>query len=302
MKAQAKKITYPEDKRHLVEESLERYFPSKGVCPDIIYQAMRYSLFSGGKRFRPVLMLLCAEVFLSDLNEFQLKRVLPVACAIEYIHTYSLTHDDLPAIDNDSLRRGVPTCHIKFGEGIAILAGDALLTEAFYLIASENCLNSEEIVKVIRETSNAAGIRGMIGGQVTDILSTGKDIDISALEYIHEHKTGWLITASARVGAILGGASEDELESITDYAYHLGMVFQITDDILDVVGETKTLGKMVGSDAKLKKATFPSVLGIEESRRLAHEHVKKAIESLNKIKKNTSKLAELAYFVIERES
>ncbi|MDP3014307.1 MAG: polyprenyl synthetase family protein [Candidatus Subteraquimicrobiales bacterium] len=301
MKAQTKKkATYPEDKRLLVEESLRKYFPKENTYPDLIYRAMGHSLFSGGKRFRPILTLLCAKVFLSDTQSAKLEEVLPIACAVEYIHTYSLIHDDLPVIDNDLLRRGKPTCHVVFGEDIAILAGDALLTEAFSLISSSK-LSPDKIVRVISELSEASGVRGMIGGQVVDILSTRKPIDLSTLEYIHEHKTGCLIKASARIGAIFLDAGEEDLELITEYAHHLGMIFQITDDILNVIGKTETMGKAKGSDKRLKKATFPALLGLKKSYELVEEHLRKAIENLDKISKDTSELVNLAYFVVERE-
>ncbi|MDI6689395.1 MAG: polyprenyl synthetase family protein [Actinomycetota bacterium] len=290
---------YPEEKRLLVEDALHRFFPSEDNYPQVIYKAMRHSLFSGGKRFRPVLTLLSAETF-----ECAPEGVLPTACAIEYIHTYSLIHDDLPAIDNDDLRRGQPTCHVLFGEDIAILAGDALFAEAFYLVSAKQQTDDPlKIIRVIGELASASGARGMVGGQVMDVLSSGRRVDFATLNFIHTHKTGELIKAAARVGAILAGASEEELAIITEYAHHLGLAFQITDDILDVVGETVLLGKKIGSDREQLKPTFPAAFGLERSRELAREETDKAKEALTRLRdKDTRALANLAEFVRERES
>ncbi len=290
---------YPEEKRLLVEDALHRFFPSEDNYPQVIYKAMRHSLFSGGKRFRPVLTLLSAETF-----GCAPERVLPTACAIEYIHTYSLIHDDLPAIDNDDLRRGQPTCHVLFGEDIAILAGNALFAEAFYLVSAKQQTDDPlKIIRVIGELASASGARGMVGGQVMDVLSSGRRVDFATLNFIHTHKTGELIKAAARVGAILAGASEEELAIITEYAHHLGLAFQITDDILDVVGETVLFGKKIGSDREQLKPTFPGTFGLERSRELAREEMDKAKEALTRLKdKDTRALANLAEFVRERES
>ncbi|MEW6189550.1 MAG: polyprenyl synthetase family protein [Actinomycetota bacterium] len=290
---------YPEGKRLLVEDALHRFFPSEDNYPQVIYKAMRHSLFSGGKRFRPVLTLLVAETF-GCVPE----RVLPTACAIEYIHTYSLIHDDLPAIDNDDLRRGQPTCHVLFGEDIAILAGDALFAEAFYLVSAKQQADDPlKIIRVIGELASVSGARGMVGGQVMDVLSSGRRVDFATLNFIHTHKTGELIKAAARVGAILAGTSEEELAIITEYAHHLGLAFQITDDILDVVGETVLLGKKVGSDREQLKPTFPATFGLERSRELAREETDKAKEALTRLgDRDTRALANLAEFVCERES
>lgn len=290
------KITYPDDKHLLVEEALARYFPSGETYPQVIYEAMRHSLFSGGKRFRPVLTLLSAEVFGCESED-----VLPAACAVEYIHTYSLIHDDLPAIDDDEMRRGQPACHILFGEDIAILAGDALLAEAFYLITSLQKGEPSKIVQVIGELAEASSARGMVGGQVADIISTGKRVDASTLDFIHTHKTGRLIQAAARVGAILANASEEEIEILSVYAHHLGLAFQITDDILDVVGQVEVLGKKVGADQRQLKATFPGTFGLNKAREMAKEAADRAVEALDKLKADTSSLASLARFVYVRE-
>ncbi|HAW59857.1 MAG TPA: geranyl transferase [Actinobacteria bacterium] len=290
------KIIYPDDKRLLVEEALAHYFSSGETYPQVVYEAMRHSLFSGGKRFRPVLTLLSAEAFGCEPED-----VLPTACAVEYIHTYSLIHDDLPAIDDDEMRRGQPTCHILFGEDIAILAGDALLAEAFYLIASLQKGEPSKTVQVIGELAEASSARGMVGGQVADIISTGKQVDASTLEFIHTRKTGRLIQAAARVGAILANASEEEMEILSTYAHYLGLAFQITDDILDVVGQAEVLGKKVGADQHQLKATFPDTFGLNKAMEMAREATDRAIEALDKLRADTSSLANLARFVCARE-
>lgn len=259
---------------------------------------MHYTLFSKAKRFRPVLTLLAHQTFGADPRD-----VLPTACAIEYIHTYSLIHDDLPAIDDDDLRRGKPTCHLAFGEDIAILAGDALFAEAFYLIATgQKARDPSMIVKVIAELAEATSVRGMVGGQVADVLYSDKPVDIETLNFIHLNKTGKLISASVRAGAILANASKGELKALSEYAHHLGLAFQITDDILDLVGDEKTIGKPSGSDLRKKKATFPGLFGLEESKRYAREAVDKAVEALETLSWNTSSLADMARFVFERQS
>jgi len=286
-------VRYPDDKRLLVEKALQDFFPPKDNYPELIYKAMRHSLISGGKRFRPVLTLLVAETIGNELID-----VMPTACAIECVHTYSLIHDDLPIIDDDEMRRGKPTCHVLFGEDIAVLAGDALFAEAFYLIANKQVVDDPaKIVKVVDELSNASGPKGMVGGQVLDIISAGKKVNLDTLKFIHSHKTGMLISASCRIGAILGGASKEELTAFSNYAEHLGLAFQVTDDILDVVGEEISLGKKPGSDERMQKATYPSILGLKRSKEIAEEAVKNAKIALQDVKKDTSSLANLADFV-----
>lgn len=280
-----------------MEDALHRFFPKEDGHPEIIYKAMHHSLFSGGKRFRSVLTLLVAETF-----GVAAKDVLPTACAIEFVHTYSLIHDDLPAIDNDHLRRGKPTCHVLFGDDIAILAGDALFAEAFYLIASEQrSEDSLNVIRVINEVASASGVRGMVSGQVADVQASTQKVDSKTLNFIHTQKTGQLITAAARAGAILAGASSSSLESITRYAYHLGLAFQITDDILDVVGDPQLMGKEVGGDKRNDKATFPAVFGLDASRKKAEIAVGDAIDALAGVALDTKPLKELARFVYERE-
>ncbi len=287
---------YPEGVRQRVEEALAEYFPAVDTYPEILYQSMRYSLFAGGKRFRPVLTVITAAVFGASPE-----TVLPCACAIEYIHTYSLIHDDLPAIDNDDLRRGLPTNHKKFGEDIAIMAGDALFAEAFSLISRlQMASDQRKIVDVIREIAAASGPAGMVGGQVVDMASTGKPISLETLRFIHARKTGRLITAAARCGAILAGATDDELETVTRYGKHLGLAFQITDDILDETGSVEELGKTPGQDQTLHKATYPALVGLEESKRLACDETTAAIAVANALGESAHALRGLAEFVIER--
>lgn len=287
--------SYPDDKCLIVEQALERFFPPETSHPDVLFKAMRYSLFSGGKRFRPVLTLLVAEA----LGQ-KAETVLPTACAIEYIHTYSLIHDDLPAIDNDDLRRGRPTCHKVFGEDIALMAGDALFAEAFKLVSDlQKASDSDNIIGVLSEIANAGGATGMVGGQVVDIISTGKEVDLETVQYIHSHKTGRLIRAAARCGAILSGASDEELTWVTEYGEHLGLAFQITDDILDVVGSVEELGKTPGADKLKDKATYPAVAGLDEARRAAERHIEQAKRAVGRLDK-TQALQDLADFVVER--
>jgi len=288
---------YPDNYRRVINQELEDFLPRARAESSIVYKAMRYSLFSGGKRFRPVLTLLTTEATGGDYH-----AALPAACAIEYIHTYSLIHDDLPAIDDDSLRRGRDACHIKFGEDIALLAGDALLTEAFALIASHQESNeAKNTILIIEELAKAAGVTGMIAGQVEDIHSTGKRLKLDDLKRMHDLKTGRLIIAAARLGAVISGASAASLAEVTEYAYNIGLAFQVTDDILDVVGDTSETGKNRGSDAKLNKSTFPEILGIDESREYARELVERAKRALqNGNIAQTAQLRRLADFILAR--
>lgn len=289
---------YPDELRALVSEALRRYLPKTGDIMAPVAEAMAYSLLAPGKRFRPVLTLLSAEAVGADP-----KTVLPFACAIEFIHAYSLIHDDLPALDNDSLRRGKPTCHVKFGEDIAILAGDALFAEAFVLVLTEQPKYSDpgRLVDALKTLALATGIRGMVGGQVVDIIATGKPIDAQTLEFIHNHKTGSLITAAARCGAALGGGNQGQIEAITVYAGHLGLAFQIIDDILDVIGNEALVGKHTGRDFDNQKATFPSKLGVNRSKEEAILLINKAIEALRGADVKGDRLIDLANFVVGRK-
>jgi len=283
-------------KQKAVETGLRKYSQKPHRYSEIINEAMEYSLFAGGKRFRPVLLLMSYEAFNADYE-----KSLPSACAIEYIHTYSLIHDDLPSIDNDDFRRGKPTCHKKYGEAIALLAGDALFAKAFDLIASQQKAPQPVLVSIIKELAQASGASGMVGGQVLDVMLSGKkDVDREELNYIHSNKTGKLIVAAAKIGAKLAGANKSELEAIENYADNLGLAFQIHDDILDEIGDSKEMGKSVGSDRKHEKATYPAYFGIEKAQKKASESTEAAVDALNDI--DSENLRKLAYFVIGRSN
>jgi geranylgeranyl diphosphate synthase type II len=260
---------------------------------------MRYSVFAGGKRVRPVLMLAACDAVGGNLE-----KAIPAACAMEMIHTYSLIHDDLPAMDDDDFRRGNPTNHKVYGEATAILAGDALLTEAFILLSKDDGGDAAARLKVIQEIATASGSRGMVGGQVVDMESEGKPelIDIATLSYIHTHKTGALIRASVRAGAILAGAGEERLASLTRYAEAIGLAFQIADDILDVEGTTEELGKDAGSDEARGKATYPALVGLEASKARAQELVDMALEALAGFDERAEPLRAIASYIVKRKS
>lgn len=278
---------------------LECLVPSENVEPRQLHRAMRYSLLAGGKRLRPVLVLASGEAFGAARDD-----LMPAACAIEMIHTYSLIHDDLPAMDNDDLRRGRPTCHRAFGEAVAILAGDALLTQAFRVLSAEAPEHDPvKQVRVIREIATAAGtVDGMIGGQMADIENEGKRVDADTLEYIHRSKTGALITAPVVVGGIIAGASEDKIDGLRGFGERIGLAFQIADDILDVTATSEQLGKTPGKDLAAHKATYPSVHGIEASERRARQLVDEAIDIISGLGPSISTLAEIARFIIARTS
>jgi len=278
-----------------VNKKLECLIPDESVYPGLIHEAMRYSLFAGGKRLRPVLCLAAYEVLKDDYE-----TALSVACSLECIHTYSLIHDDLPCMDDDDYRRGMPTCHKNFGEAIAVLAGDSLLTVAFE--AACDFEDSIKVKQIIGELAEASGSRGLVGGQVMDILSENKKIDSSSLKYIHEHKTGKLILSSVRLGAICAGADEKELNALSEYAKQLGLAFQISDDLLDVIGDSEEMGKNVGQDEKLNKATYPSLYGIEETKKILSETLDNACASLGLFQEKGWFLKELARFVAERNN
>jgi len=288
------------ERKALIERALTRILPAEGKDDPVIFQAVRYSLFAGGKRLRPILCLAAAEAVGGEAD-----ALLPVACSLELIHTYSLIHDDLPAMDNDDYRRGRLTSHKVFGEGIAILAGDALLTEAFRLLARRELMPGiapELLLEVTGEIAEAAGLSGMIGGQVLDIRSEGEPVDLETLQRIHRMKTGALISVSIRAGAILAGASESELTSLSDYARQIGLAFQIADDILNVEGDRALLGKGTGSDAARGKVTFPALLGIEESRSRAEKLVLGALAALSSFDDRAEPLREIARYVLSRNS
>lgn len=285
-----------EQKAAMVEDALNRYLPPPDTYPPLIHQAMRYSVMGGGKRLRPALVMAGAETVGGSAVD-----VLPAACAIELIHAYSLVHDDLPAMDNDDYRRGKPTNHKVYGEAMALLAGDALLTLAFKLLAECPSSHPKDVVRVIHEIALGAGTLGLIGGQVVDTFSAGEEIDEKLLNYIHRNKTGAMYRLSVRSGAILAGAKEKELANLTEYAEHLGLAFQIKDDILDCEGDEKKLGKPVGSDIRNKKATYPSLFGMENSREKARVAINNAIAALRTFGSKADFMRVLAKFVIERD-
>ncbi|MDI6742944.1 MAG: polyprenyl synthetase family protein [Smithella sp.] len=289
---------YLEDRQGIVEEALQRYLPENDI-PAEIYEAVRYSVFNGGKRIRPILCLAAAEAVGGDLVP-----AIPVACALELIHAYSLIHDDLPAMDNDDFRRGKPTCHKVFGEGMAILAGDALLTEAFSLLsrAEKVMFSAERRLAVIQEIAHAAGIGGMVGGQALDVLSEKTGADEKTLEEIHRRKTGALIVAAVRSGALIFNPGKDKIQALTEYGMHVGQAFQIADDILNVEGDSGLMGKQTGSDAARNKITYPSLLGIQTAKEKLAGHVEVARASLAGFDERAMPLVVIARYVMERKS
>ncbi len=294
--------TYLKEGKKTIDGALERYLPGEDNYPSLIFKAMRYSIFAGGKRIRPILCLAAVEA----LGAGELRpSILPVACALEMIHTYSLIHDDLPAMDDDDYRRGVPTSHKVFGEDIAILAGDALLTEAFSLMSKGGGMEDippERILRVIHEIASAAGCFGMIGGQVADVRSEDTSLNEETLNYIHNSKTGALILASVRSGALLAGAGRENLDALSTYGRSIGLAFQIVDDILNVEGDRMITGKSTGSDASHGKITFPAVFGLEESRKKAGELIDKALIAVSGFGDHAFALRMAAQHIMERKS
>ena len=289
---------YISDRLMRIDAELDRYLPAADRLPASLHQAMRYSVFAGGKRIRPLLMIAACEAVGGIMTS-----VLPAACALEMIHTYSLIHDDLPAMDDDDYRRGRLTNHKVFGEATAILAGDALLTQAFILLAAETPgegVSAAERLRVLQIIANAAGSLGMVGGQVVDMESETKSVELPVVEYIHTHKTGALILASLQAGAILGGADSRAFAALTRYGECAGLAFQIADDILDIVGEQSLLGKDVGSDVHRGKATYPALLGLAESRRRAEELRDLAIDALTPLGIEAEPLQALVSFIVDR--
>jgi len=291
---------YLKEKGKIVEEALDRYLPKESEMPVTLHKAMRYSMMAGGKRIRPILCIASCEAVGGKP-----KKALPVACALEMVHTYSLIHDDLPAMDNDDFRRGRPTNHKVFGEAVAILAGDALLTEAFWIMTNFNLrktIRADAILDVISDLARAAGSFGMVGGQVVDMESEGVEIDLPTLEYLHTRKTGALILASVKGGAKIGEGTDEEIEALTRYGECLGLAFQIADDILDIEGSQDEIGKDVGSDMEKGKATYPSIIGMAASKERASELITMAINSLKGFDEKAEPLREIAKYVVERRS
>jgi geranylgeranyl diphosphate synthase, type II len=288
--------TYIAASKKLVDEYLERLLPPPLHEPSTIHKAMRHSVFAGGKRVRPILVLASGESLAGDREV-----LLHLGAAIEMMHTYSLIHDDLPALDNDDLRRGIPTCHKVFGEAMAILAGDALMTRCYQLLADLPQTPDSTKVQIIREIAAATGtINGMIGGQVVDLESEGKPVTSKVLEYIHGSKTGALLKASVCCGALAAGAQEGALHALTEFGGKLGLVFQIVDDILDVTSSSEILGKTAGKDEKVKKATYPALYGIEASREKARDLVASALEDIQDFGTEADALRNIAHFVVSR--
>ena len=290
---------YLDERKTLVDKALQKFMPNpSGLASDVI-RAMNYSLFAGGKRIRPILCIAGAEAVGGSAD-----NVVPVACAIELIHTYSLIHDDLPVMDNDDFRRGKPTNHKVFGEAVALLAGDGLLTLAFNLMAGygeEKKVEKKALLRVIDLIASAAGYKGMVGGQVVDITYEGKAPDANVVEYIHRHKTAALIAASVTAGTILAGGNKDEEKSINRYGQQIGLAFQIADDILNIEGDRKVMGKGIGSDKERGKITYPSVFGTAESKTIQKELIKNAIDSLKRFGTRAEPLRDLARYIINRK-
>lgn len=303
---------YLTEKRELVDSYLKAYF-DRPTSPALLHDALKYSLFAGGKRIRPILALASYEACGGGAVD-----VLPQAAALELIHTYSLIHDDLPAMDDDDLRRGKPTNHKVFGEAMAILAGDALLTEAFSMLTSTDLLHhfssggmgglqgkkitQSSLLKAVKEIAFSSGIHGMVGGQAEDILSEDSVPDLQTLEFIHRHKTAALIAAAVKMGPILANSGKKMLKSMTKYGENIGLAFQIIDDILDIEGSTDELGKPAGSDRRKKKMTYPALFGVEGARQKAGNLITGAIEAITMFPSGADPLREIARYLLERRA
>jgi geranylgeranyl diphosphate synthase, type II len=284
--------------RSLIDSELDRLIPKESEPPERVHSAIRWSVFAGGKRFRPALLLASGQTFGATNDD-----LLRTACALEMIHTYSLIHDDLPSMDNDELRRGRPTCHVKFDEATAILAGDALQTLAFQTVAEDENLAAQLRVRLIAEIARAAGTpEGMVAGQAHDLDAESREVTSAELERIHHLKTGALIRVAARCGAIIAGANDDQLQAITAYATNLGLLFQITDDLLDVTATTEDLGKTPGKDARSRKATYPALYGIEATRAQLEAVHRVACDALGRLEKPADLLCSIADFILQRQS
>ena len=286
-----------EEDRAAVDAALDRLMPGEDAQPPSIHRAMRYSVQAGGKRVRPILCLESARIFTADVTQ-----VLSVACALEFIHTYSLIHDDLPALDNDDLRRGKPTCHRKFGEATAILAGDALLTLAFETIANASIEPARRVAILSHVAASAGTVNGMVGGQVADLEAEGQAIQPADLEYIHRSKTAALIRASVVAGTIGGGADDDDVARLKRFGETIGWAFQVVDDILDVEESSAALGKTAGKDAAQQKATYPSLYGLEKSRQFAKELEARAMAEIEPYGPRAARLRELAELIVHRRA
>lgn len=288
---------YLREKQPLIEAALDQYLPSTASVPQMLHESIRYSMLAPGKRLRPVLVLASAEAIGGKAED-----VLRTACALECIHVFSLIHDDLPCMDNDDYRRGRLTNHKVYGDAMALLAGDALLALAFQWIA-ENVATvpAHRVLPTLRLIAEASGTWGMVGGQVVDMESQGREVTPEILRFIHAHKTGALLTASVLAGAMLAGASAAQEEALRQYGGHIGLAFQIADDILDVTGDQEKIGKPVGSDQERNKATYPRLFGLEESRRRANAEVEAALEALAEFDARAEPLRAIARFIVERD-
>ncbi len=291
--------SYLIQKKQLIDEALKDLMPvPEGTTGELI-RAMEYSLFAGGKRLRPILCMAGAEAVGGEGTD-----TLPFACALEMIHTYSLIHDDLPAMDDDDMRRGKPACHRVFGEGLAVLAGDGLLTEAFNIMGGADLprkIGIQSFQDILTLIASAAGHRGMVGGQAVDIMMEGKGVDAIMIDFIHRHKTGALISASVTSGAIIGGGSMQDVEAVTLYGNNLGLAFQISDDILDIEGDSSEMGKKAGGDVQRRKNTYPSVHGIKTTKKILIDLVEAAVGALNRFGVSADPLREIAAYVMERK-
>jgi geranylgeranyl diphosphate synthase type II len=289
-------IAYLKSRQLLIDRALDRFLPKETAAPPTIHKAMRYSLFAGGKRLRPILCLAAAESCRGTAN-----AALPLACTMECIHTYSLVHDDLPSMDNDDFRRGRATCHKVFGDGIAVLAGDALLTVAFEIAARTRPTRRYSMAEILCEIAVAAGSRKLIAGQVADLEAEGKKVSRDAVRYIHENKTSAMITTSIRLGAMSANADAKKLRALTKFGHSLGLAFQIIDDILDVTQTSEKLGKSAGKDVAAQKATYPAVIGLDASRAEARRLTKNAQGVLKIFDREAEPLRELANYLLARE-
>lgn len=289
--------SYLKERCKLVEQAMPAFLKVEGI-PQRLQDAMEYSLYAGGKRLRPILLLAALEAFGGTFEQG-----LPAACALEMIHTYSLIHDDLPAMDNDDFRRGKPTNHKQFDEATAILAGDGLLTHAFYVLYSlvDNGISATSAMRLVKELAFYAGPRGMVGGQMADLLGENRQIEVRELQFIHEHKTADLLMYSVRAGAILGGATEEQIQLMTTFGRNIGLAFQIQDDILDIYGEEEKIGKPVGSDVNNQKSTYPSLIGLENSQRELKLLIDEAKQALKQAGIKDQVLAGIADYIVSRD-
>ncbi|MGL4987737.1 MAG: polyprenyl synthetase family protein [Cetobacterium sp.] len=290
--------TYLESRRKLIDSNIELYL-NKLNYPSVIAEGMRYSVLNGGKRLRPILLLMVLELY-----EKKIELALPIGVAIELIHSYSLVHDDLPALDNDEYRRGKLTTHKKYGEAEAILIGDALLTHSFSIVAAETKgISAEKLIKIIAMISNYSGINGMIGGQMVDIESEKKKVSLQTLEYIHKNKTGKLLKLPVEIGAIISDSTDAEYKALEKYSELIGLAFQIKDDLLDIEGDFEKIGKPVGSDLELEKTTYPSIFGLEKSKEILKTIIQEAKDSLNIFEKDKiNNFILLADYIVNRDN